>query len=392
MTDINSIEAIQKRPVVTIIQRVLPHYRLAFFEGLHERLEASGISLKLIYGQEYPGTVPVSVELKKPWAERIQNHYIPLAGRQIIWQPAFSKLKGSNLIIVEQASALLLNYILMARRKFGQHLLAYWGHGRNFQARESKSLSETLKAKLINEVDWWFAYTALSGKVLENGGYPKDRLTVVNNSIDTESFKAALGRVSNTEVESLRRQLGISDQQTALFCGSMYDDKKLDFLLDSARLVKAKVPGFHLIAIGSGPEQYKFEQAARQNPWIHYAGPRFGAERATYFKASQLLLMPGLVGLAIIDAFTAETPLFTTDLPLHSPEIAYLEPGINGHMTAHDPETYASAVSDYLKDPGRQQNYRKACKECADRYNLNAFVNNFAAGIEKCLEQKGNQP
>ena len=49
---------------VTIIQRILPHYRIPFFEALHRELGHAGIELQLIYGQEYPGTVPRSEPLE----------------------------------------------------------------------------------------------------------------------------------------------------------------------------------------------------------------------------------------------------------------------------------------------------------------------------------------
>ena len=43
---------------VAFVQRVLPHYRHPFFDGLAKCLADEGIALTVYYGNEYPGTVP----------------------------------------------------------------------------------------------------------------------------------------------------------------------------------------------------------------------------------------------------------------------------------------------------------------------------------------------
>ena len=130
---------------VTIIQRILPHYRVPFFEALYCELARDGIELQLIYGQEYPGTVPRSELLKHPWTIRIENRYLNTPLGQVVWQACLSHLQDSDLIVVEQANSLLLNYWLMISRGRRQHRLAFWGHGRNFQARSGHSLREGFK-------------------------------------------------------------------------------------------------------------------------------------------------------------------------------------------------------------------------------------------------------
>ena len=72
---------------VVLLQRVLPHYRIPFFIELQKQLELAGIDFKLIVGQEYPGQVPKSYELDKPWVERIHNFYFSLFGIEIVLQP-----------------------------------------------------------------------------------------------------------------------------------------------------------------------------------------------------------------------------------------------------------------------------------------------------------------
>src|SRR5690349_11130674 len=143
---------------VTIVQRILPHYRIAFFERLHEQLAMCGIELELVYGQELPGTVPRTVPLQAPWALQIKNRYLALGSSELIWQPCLANLRGSDLIIVEQSNRLVLNYWLQLRRSFSRPMLGFWGHGRNMQSRRPQGLRERLKTSLARHVDWWFAY------------------------------------------------------------------------------------------------------------------------------------------------------------------------------------------------------------------------------------------
>jgi len=60
---------------VIFIQRVLPHYRLPFFDKLYGTLFNQNINMKLVYGQEYPGTVPKTFPIEEPWAHKIRNRY-----------------------------------------------------------------------------------------------------------------------------------------------------------------------------------------------------------------------------------------------------------------------------------------------------------------------------
>ncbi len=370
---------------VTIIQRILPHYRIPFFEALHRELARAGIELQLIYGQEYPGTVPRSELLKHPWTIRIENSYLNTPLGQVVWQACLSHLQDSDLIVFEQANSLILNYWLMISRGRRKHRLAFWGHGRNFQARSGHSLRESVKKCFINQVDWWFAYTESSAKTVRESGFPPGRITVVQNAIDTNELESALARVTQADLDALRAHLGLANDHVALYCGGLYADKQLDFLIAACQAIRQRISNFNIIFIGNGPEQGKVEQAAQEHAWIHYVGPKFGQDKAMYFRASQALLMPGLVGLAIVDSFVAETPLFTTDIRSHSPEFSYLEHGMNGVLTPFSISHYANAVAEFFESKELQKCLREGCQRGARVYTFEHFVERFASGIVHCL-------
>jgi L-malate glycosyltransferase len=372
---------------VTIVQRVLPHYRIPFFQRLHRRLLADGLQLRLIYGQEYPGTVPKTVRLDEPWAIEMSNSYFMLHGVEFVWQPCLKYLGRSDLIIIEQASRLLVNYLILSRLITNGAKIAYWGHGKNLQSPNGKGLGETFKRLTINRADWWFAYTGSSAKIVREGGFEEHKICLVNNSIDTVSLSQACQEVRGADILKVKRELGIFSDNICIFCGGMHVEKKLDFLVESCLLIKKKVLDFQMIFIGEGPLQQLVSDACCKNPWMHYIGPKYGNEKAPYLKTAKAILMPGLVGLVVIDSFVAGVPLITTDIPSHSPEIDYLESAKNGLVSSFHVAEYASAVANFLGAPESQEELKAGCAESSKKYTISNMVDNFASGILACLAQ-----
>ena len=97
------------------------------------------------------------------------------------------------------------------------------------------------------------------------------------------------------------------------------------------------------------------------------------------------MLMPGLVGLAVIDAFVADTPLATTAIDFHSPEIAYLKHGVNGLISADGIDHYADMVVNYFADSAGAEILVSGCRQAAAELTLTAMVANFSQGVMACL-------
>lgn len=370
---------------VTIIQRIVPHYRVPFFRLLQRCLTDHDIDFQLVYGQEYPGTVPASVVIDAPWAVRVTNRYIPGPGGMFVWQPAWSHLKDSNLVIVEQASAFLFNYILQLGRRLGTRKVAFWGQGINVRAKNPRSIPEQVKSVLLKQVDWWFAYTTHTFNIVKAHGFSTDRVTVVQNAIDNEEFRGAIDAVTASDVHKLKSLLRIDSGPVGLYCGAFIPPKRIDFLLEAAGLLKQRFPGLHVILMGSGPEEEKGYRAASRYPWIHYVGAKFDAERAVYFKASDVLLQPGTVGLVSVDSFVAGVPLYTTSLESHGPEITFIENKVNGWITENNLMAYVDSVSEYFQSRERQESLKNGCQASATIYTLDSMVNRFSEGIVRCL-------
>jgi glycosyltransferase involved in cell wall biosynthesis len=368
------------RPQVAIIQQFLTHYRLPFLYRLQELCAQGGVDLVCYYGAdpsrhllEAPPecATPVTVALFK----------------NMTWQPVWKKTSGADLVIVEQAVKHLINYPLMARRIYSNQKLAFWGHGKNFQARNPNSVSECVKAFMSRHVDWWFAYNDLSARVVRNLGFPPDRITSLQNTVDTVGLRASIDSLPAAALSQIKADMGIDSKSVAVYTGGLYSDKRIPFMLEASNLIRSSVPDFHLIVIGKGPDEEIVRQASAQHAWIHYVGPKNDADKIPYWAISKIFLMPGLVGLAIVDSFALGVPMVTTAYPYHSPEIDYLKNGVNGIMVEDwkDPAAYAKAVIDLLRDEPRRQKIIEAGKADAEIYTIENMAANFFNGLVRAI-------
>jgi L-malate glycosyltransferase len=198
---------------VAIVQEVVFHYRERFYELLREHLADAGIELVLIHSNPAPDDDVWRSCVDLPWAYRVEPRSFRFGGRRLVWQPCRRLLRGCELVIVEQGSRHLLNYLLMAEQSFGRRRVAVWGHGRNFDGHSASRFGELLKVRWSRLAWWWFAYNELSANVVVTDiGFPPERVTVVRNAIDTAQLRATVEAVSDGVLEVTRRRLGIRGQ------------------------------------------------------------------------------------------------------------------------------------------------------------------------------------
>ena len=369
--------------------RYVPHYRAPFYDLLRESLAAEDIELSLEYGdpiRDFDKQKRDGVSV--PWGKRIRTISFPIGKRALYWQCGLRDALRSDLVIVEHANRLLLNHALLVAQCAGLTRVAFWGHGDDFQHRGERSLGARVRHWTAHRAHWWFAYTRLSAQVLTSHGTDPHRITIVNNALDTTPLVRAAQSQWGVSNGSRHADFGDGDA-TCVFVGSLYSAKRLRFLLAAASLIHRQIPGFRLIIIGDGPDRTAIEHAAVDAPWIHYVGPEYGSARVKYLAAASLLLMPGAVGLAILDSFACALPLVTTSVSSHGPEIDYLLDGVNGIMvedfaSVHD---YADVVTAILRDGAMLARLRNGCIEAQRKYTLEAMTHRFTRGILEALEQ-----
>jgi glycosyltransferase involved in cell wall biosynthesis len=185
----------------------------------------------------------------------------------------------------------------------------------------------------------------------------------------------------------LRKELGIFSKNIGIYTGGLYSQKRISFLLQSCKIVRKRIPDFEMIVIGRGPDEALVVETAKREPWLRYLGAKSDTEKAPYWSLANVCLMPGLVGLALLDSFAFGVPMVTTTYPYHSPEIDYLIHGKTGWIcdSWQDPIHYADSIVDLLSNSNRLASMKLACQTEARNYSIKKMSFLFCKGILDCL-------
>jgi glycosyltransferase involved in cell wall biosynthesis len=205
--------------------------------------------------------------------------------------------------------------------------------------------------------------------------------------MDTKALREELRNVSDTDRGTALDSLGwVSEDWIAVYCGSLYGDKRLDLLFEGCEIVARNCPRFRLVIIGGGPQGRSVEDFSKSKAWCHYVGIKFGREKAILLSLAKVCLNPGLVGLGILDAFSAGLPMITTDLPIHSPEIEYLVPNKNGLITPADPASFAAGILEIVKNKDLLSSLSSCALETSTHYDIERMSENFSSGILRWMD------
>ena len=365
---------------VVVVQRRLTHYRVSFFECLRKELSERGVQLILAHG------TPTEIEKSKndeghiSWATHLPTKY--WLNGNLCWLDHSVLGLQYDLMVLTAENKMLSNlprqYASRGKR------VALWGHGANLQGNQS-SLRERFKRIVAKRADWWLAYTDMSVPLIARAGYPHSRITVLNNSVDTAEMVAMRNKVTPAVLAQLEIELDICGDSVGIFVGSLYNDKRVGFMLEAAAAIKVRFPAFEFLVVGSGPQQSLVEKFCQQNKWAKYLGVRKGLAKVDALALAKVMINPGLVGLGILDSFVCGVPMLTTDCGLHSPEIVYLEHGVNGLMTPNTLEDYVDAVVALLDNKALLAKLKSGCEASSRIYTVENMARNFADGVVECL-------
>jgi glycosyltransferase involved in cell wall biosynthesis len=373
------------RLVVAIVANV-KRFRIPFYEQLAEALAGQDVTLKVVYSN--PDIVEKmkgdSVDLSEPLGVKVWGLHC-FGNRALLQLPSPALLAKTDLIITVQANGYVLNYLLLLLNMLRVKRVAFWGHAFNHQGNPD-SVNERFKRWLATKVFWWFTYTPATGDYLKLLGFPPERMTVIENAVDTTAFSLEVATIRRNDTVEFRRTLGIpADAQVGIYCGSLYADKQIDFLIAVGEGVFAANHNFRLIVIGDGPDRDRIREAALSKSWLSYCGPKYGSEKAKFFAAADFFMHPGAVGLAILDSFAAGLPFVTSDYAGHGPEIGYLENGSNGLMLPFELDAFISETNRILVTPELLVSLREGASAAGRRYTVENMVSNVANGVLKCL-------
>lgn len=371
---------------VLILQRRMTHYRVDLFEALRRRLGQVAVRLHVVYGESSSEDRSRNDAAELTWGTRVQCDHLWKGSRATYMRLPRPLLRQQALIILPHENSLLNTYPLLFKQQICRHRVAFWGHGANFQAQNQHSLAESIKAWSSLRAYWWFAYTRLSVQRIAGNGFSRERITCLNNAIDTHALVEWRKSIMPDEINRLRTALGISGFKTGIFIGSLHAHRKLEFLLSAVDEMRRRFSDFEFIVIGDGPLRGLVERFCASRDWCKWVGAKHGREKILHMMLGRVTLNPGMVGLNVLDCFAAEVPMVTSDSILHSPEIAYIDSGENGLIAIDGLRGFVDGASSVVTDDELHARLVRGCAASAEKYTLEQMVENFCGGIVNALQ------
>lgn len=350
-----------------VIQRVLPTYRMPFFDSL---ARACVGGLGLLAGQ--PRADEFIETGSAPQAARLfaanNQHILPgplyvcrQAGvRSFLeeWQP--------DALVVE-ANPRYISTPGAVRWMHSRHRpVIGWGLGAPSPRGMLAGLRRAARRAFLGQFDALVAYSRQGAEQYCQAGFPVERVFVAPNAVAARPVEPAPDRSPGFE----------GGRASVLFVGRLQARKRIDLLLQAcAELPEPLRP--RLWIVGDGPARAEMEAlAGRILPSALFFGARRGAELDALFSAADIFALPGTGGLAVQQAMSFGLPIIVAEGDGTQSDLVRPE---NGWMVAPGRlDTLASCLADALGDPTRLRRMGQASYRIVrEEVNLERMVDVF---------------
>jgi glycosyltransferase involved in cell wall biosynthesis len=219
------------------------------------------------------------------------------------------------------------------------------------------------------------------------------KIFVANNTLNTPLFLKIKENLKAEGKPNVKKRIGFTFKYNLIFIGRMVRLKAPEMLVRIYEELKDRVNNNVCIHfVGDGEMTDVVKKAVSEKKYS--ANFRFYGEIYDYVKTgellycSDLLVIPGFLGLAVNHAFCYETPVvsFETgkDGPFHSPEVNYLIHGKTGFLAKNnDIPEIATIINNYLKDINLQK-YIKSNIEVMVQNDM--AMDKMVAGFSNCFD------
>ena len=272
----------------------------------------------------------------------------------------------------------------------------WWTHAYDHNPKYTgffKILKDKYTLFFLSKADRIITFSDAGKGYLIQNGVDVSKIITAPNTLDTDKLSELRRRVEEDfdRGEFLKGVFADysreEDSLILLYSGRLKKDKKVINALKSVKILNDDGIKVRFIVVGDG-EDYDYLKEETESLGItnlvSFPGFVFNDEEISrFFLASDLFLMPGYVGLAIVHAFSFGLPIITEKVNFHSPEIQYLKHGKNGYFVNVDDVNQLSDLIMQLKnDAELRRLLGKAAKFVVEE---EANVKNMISQMNKAL-------
>ena len=346
-------------------QRVLPSYRVSFFDMLASACEGG---MSLFAGQARAVESIASGEPQVAEYAPAQNIHIFNGPLYFCYQRGFldwlSDWNPDALIVEANPRYLSTPAAIKWMQARGRPVIG-WGLGApppSVSPHFPRKWGESKRGAFINRFDALIAYSQRGADEYAALGFPQDKIFVAHNAVAPAPTEKPDDRPQTT------------DYLTILFVGRLQARKRIDALLRAC----AELPDTPRLGIvGDGPERENLEALAKQiYSSAEFIGAKHGNELKPYFTEADLFVLPGTGGLAVQEAMSHGLPVIVAKGDGTQDDLVRAENG--WQIPPGDYEALVSTMKDALSDIPRlrkmgEESYRIVSQEI----NLEKMVEGF---------------
>ncbi|MFT3683390.1 MAG: glycosyltransferase family 4 protein [Phycisphaerales bacterium] len=257
----------------------------------------------------------------------------------------------------------------IAGRLTGKRVLS-WGHGWTRREGGLRGWLRRVYYRLYHEHLTYGHY----GKLLfMETGWAPEKVHVIYNSLDYPVQKAQrLGVKPDELVEMRRKVMGGLERPVAICTTRLVPYRKLEQLIEGAALLKQQGRSVDVLLVGEGPEKGRLEALAKEKgvTCIFYGACYDEAVLCRLIMMSNVMVVPGAIGLAVMHAHAYGTPVVTHDeIEAHGPEFEAIVPGVNGGLFRRDDiEGLARAMGEWTGTAWPDEAVRERCHSIVERF------------------------
>lgn len=346
---------------VVLIQRLFAIYRKPIYDLLSKK-----INFRLLTNTSSEGIAVASASYSYPIKKVVYGK-----GENKMFLFSFLPvLKFRPQVIIHEFAIGILSlpimwfFSKMIRSKF---ILYSHGYNRKLGFNPKHNFADKYRLWFMNQADAIILYGEMDRQLLEQY-INHEKIFVAQNTLDTNTLTKMRDSLEEKGCLLVRKDLNWKLGYHLTFIGRLLEDKHPELLIDVLCILKeySPVPIF-IHYIGDGPFidviKNKSKNLGLTDSVFFYGAMYDDYKIGEILYASDLMIMPGYLGLSINHAFCFDCPVISFSQkdngPFHSPEVEYVIDGETGYLVNEQSvEALTKVVYNYLIDVDLQKDMK----------------------------------
>lgn len=240
------------------------------------------------------------------------------------------------------------------------------------------NMVQTLSRIFCNRCDYIIAPMAKIKDELISFGVKKP-IAVIPSGVDLDQF-------GKQKKGFLRKITGIKYGEILLHIGRLGEEKRVDFLLESFRLINLKNPAVKLVLMGDGPDKERLKRLSEKlniKNNVYFVGELNYSKINKVYSDALLFAFASTTetqGMVVLEALASGVPVVAVNDSVFE---GIIKSRVNGVLTEDNHENFANSCLEILNDAS----YRDKLSENARLSMKKLSISNTAKSFEKLYKK-----